>query len=182
MKNVVLFICLLPMQLILPQPISSTYWGLNLSTSLLFEQNTSNDYEMLPPPEIYLHFGHTFNQFIDVDIFAGYITFADNWDGIDMGAAVKSLVIDKFYISVGLNYNPISGGSGEGNQAPIYYKKDFLFCDLGIRYFIDKKAFWELNYSIPLNSNKTYGYNNETVKQLKLISKLKLDFGWNFPF
>ena len=182
MKYLKVLILLLPLQILHAQTDPGLYWGIAIDANLLFEHNTGNNYEILPPPNLYLHFGNAFNKYLRVDIFAGYMPFGDNWDGFDFGFALKPQVIDKFYISAGFNYNPISGGGGEGNQSPIFYKKDFTYGNLGIGYFVTKIAFVEFNYAIPFNSDKIYGYNNKANEQLMLISRLKLDFGWNFSF
>ena len=66
-------------------------------------------------------------------------------------------------------------------------KKNFTYGSLGIGYFVTKNAFVEFNYEILLNKDKIYGYNNsaynynnQTNEQLKLVSSLKLDYGWKF--
>lgn len=185
MKYLKLLILLLPLQILEAQPNRGVYWGVLINANILYENNKgSNSFEISPPPNLYLHFGNVFNKYLNVNIFAGYIAFSGNWDGFDIGFDLKPQVLDKFYITAGFNYNSISGGTGEGNQAPIYYKKDFTYGNLGIGFFVTKIAFVEIEYEIPMNSDKTYGisYNYNPNEQLKLISRIKLDFGWDFSF
>ncbi len=189
MKFLKLIILLLPLQIIEAQPEKGTYWGIALDAGLVFENNIGiNKNEFLLPPNIYLNFGDAFNQYFNINIFVGYIPFSDNWDGFDIGLALKPQLLHRIYLCASIFYNSISGGSGQGNQALIYYQKNFTFGSLGLGYFITKIVYFEFNYAIPLNSDKTYGYNNtnnyfiQTNQELKLVSRIKLDLGWNFSF
>jgi hypothetical protein len=185
MKYLNLLILVLPFQLLFAQPDKGVYWGFDLGAKMMFENNNGGNHsEILPPPNLYLHLGNVFNDILSIDAFAGYVSFSDNWDGIDLGVAVKSQVINKLYLTAGYNYNSLSGdaSSGNGNHVPYYSGRDFNFASLGAGYYLTKLAYVELNYEIPLNSNKVYGntYYSQTLGLLKLNSRLKFDFGWNF--
>ena len=180
-KMFFLVLLLLPLQLINAQVEKGAYWGVSINVESLNENNNAGrTYEILPPPELYLHLGYNFNQYIRAEVSGGYIFTADNWDGFDLGAALKSQIINKLFISAGINYNSIAGGGGE--EKPLYYQKDFVFGSIGLGYYVTSNASIELNYSKPLNSDRAYGYNNSTNRQLELYSKLKLGFCWNFSF
>lgn len=189
MKYFTLFILLLPLQIIEAQPEKGTYWGVAWDAGVVFENNSGiNHYEILPPPNIYLHIGDSFNRYMNINIFAGYMPFSSNWDGFDFGFALKPQIINRLYFSAGIFYSTTSAGSGEGNFAPIYYQKNFTYGSLGLGCYVTKIAYIEFNYAIPLNSDKIYGYANtnnyyiQTNQQLKLVSRIKLDFGWDFSF
>ena len=184
MKYVLLFFLSIPVQLLIAQPNKGFYWGASIDASMLYENNDGNKkWEILPPPNLYLHFGNVFNQYIRLDASVGYLAFSDNWNGFELGLTLKPLVYDQIYAVAGINYNSISGGGGLGNLAPSYYKKDFTYGNIGLGYFLTKIAFVEFNYEVPFN-NSSYGgdFNNPSDGSFKLISKLKLDFGLNFSF
>jgi hypothetical protein len=181
MRYLKLFFLLLPLQLINAQTDNNIYCGIAIGSNLMFEDNNlSNHYEILPPPDIYIHAGYSFSRELNIELSAGYISLADNWNGIDCGVSLKSYVSDKFFTSFGINYNTVSGGGGEGNLSPLYYKKNFISGSFGAGYFVIPNAYVELNYLVPLSSNKLYGYDKNTNEVLRLNGRLKLSFGWNF--
>ena len=181
MKYFKLILLLIPIQIIQAQPAKGLFWGGSINADMIIEQtNVNYHFELLPPPNIYFHLGNVFNEYFRVDLYAGYTAWSGNWNGFDLGAALKSEIYDRTYITLCFSYNPIYGGSGEGMQAPIYYKKTFTYSGIGAGYYITRIAYVQLNYLLPLNLDKTYSisYDGKTTSQL--ISKLKLDFGWNF--
>ena len=181
MKYLKLFILLLPFQFINAQQENAFSIGAAVSANLLFEQyNFNSHYEILPPPDIYIHAGYKFNSGFNVVLSAGYILLADNWNGTDLGIAIKSQAGERFYTIFGINYTSASGGEGEGNQATVYYKKNFFSGNFGAGYLVTKNAFVELNYILPLSSDKVYGFNHSADEILKLNGRLKISFGWNF--
>ncbi len=166
---------------------SGAYWGPSFDVNCLLTNNYNKlDFNILPPVDLYLHLGYKFNNNMQVEIYGGYIFLADNWSGPDIGFNLKHPILNKIYLMAGMSYYYVSGGSGEGNLASKYYIKDFINGDLGIGFFATKIAFAEIEFELPLNSDRTYGigynYYNVLNEKLMLISKLKLNFGWNFSF
>lgn len=187
MKYLMILISLLALQKSEAQYKHGAYWGLSLDVNCLLTNNYNKlDFNILPPVDFYLHLGYKFNNNMQVEIYGSYIFLADNWDGFDLGFNLKHPILNKIYLIAGMSYYYVSGGSGEGNLAPKYYIKDFINGDLGIGFFVTKIAFAEIEFELPLNSDRTYGigynYYNVLNERLILISKLKLNFGWNFSF
>ena len=166
---------------------SGAFWGLSYDVNCLLTNNYNKlDFNILPPVDFYLHLGYKFNNNMQVEIYGSYIFLADNWDGPDIGFNLKHPILNKVYLIAGISYYYLSGESGAGGHLPHYYIKDFINGDLGVGFFVTKIAFAEIEFELPLNSDRTYGmdYNNYFVlnERLILISKLKLNFGWNFSF
>ena len=181
MKYFYLLLFLIPLQFINAQQDNNFYFGADIATNLLFEQyNFNSHYEILPPPDVYIHAGYKFNNGFNVVLTAGYILLADNWNGADLGIGMKSQVGERFYSILGFYYTTVSGGGSEGNLSPVYYKKNFFSGNFGAGYFVTKNAYVELNYILPLTSDKLYGFNHSANEILKLNGRLKLSFGWNF--
>jgi hypothetical protein len=187
MKLYKLLILLLPLQTLIAQPGKGIYAGPALGGNMLLENyNGGRHSEFLPPPEIYLHIGNVFDKHLRLEAFAGYIPFADNWDGFDLGLSLKSQVINKLYITAGFNYNTTSTGESEGNFAPTYNQRDYSYISLGAGYYVTKIMYIEFEYEIPLNNDRVYGtaYGLQTTgisaSSLKLRNRLKLVFGWDF--
>ncbi len=168
---------------------SPARWGISIDVNTMFvKDNNGSNFGILPPPDLYLYLGNVFNKHFQVDAYGGYILFADNWNGPEIGITLKYQILNKCLGSAGLSYAFIAGGQNlPGNNTPIYYKRNFSYLNIGGEYFLTDILFIEIIYYIHLNSDLIYGesrqsYANEPIERYKLSGKLKVGFSFNFSF
>ncbi len=169
------------------QDYKTTYLGASIDINYMLEKaGTSSTSELLPPPDLYLHLGSSFNRHIKTELYLGYVSFADNWDGLDLGLTLKYKIINKTLLLAGLGFNSTSGGDElSGNFTPVFYKKDFTYLNFGLQRNLAKNVFLEFLYSQPLNGSKEYGESStdnfpEPSYYFKLMGKLKVGIGYHF--
>lgn len=166
------------------QIIIKPYFGVSINVNYMREKaGTSSTSELLPPPDLYLHLGSSFNGDIKTELYLGFISFADNWDGLDLGLTLKYEIINKTLLLAGLGFNSTSGGDNlPGNNTPVFYQKDFTYLNFGLQRNLSKNVFLEFLYSQPLNGDKKYGESSypHIAYYFKLMGKLKIGIGYHF--
>ncbi len=182
LKYLALLFMILPVVLLEAQIAQGMIGGVSLNVNYMIEnKNSSLSNEILPPPDLSVYLGYDFNNFFTANFYADYNSFADNWDGLELGAAFKYMVINNLFASGGFSYAFISGGNDSpGNNPLILVKRNFTYLNIGAEYFLSKISFVELIYSKPVDKNTVYGYDSYGNNILSLSGKIKLGFGFNF--
>ena len=182
MKYLLILILLFPLKESSGQTVPGVYWGISFNTQLLLEKDAGNSVELLPPPDIYLHFKPVFIKYLQADLYAGYIIFTEAWNGLDLGFNIRSKPLLKFAFLVGINRLHVTGGMPGNSRYNYYQNTAFDFLNVGADYYMSKNGYIEFEYSSVISRDKVFGFNENANKPMKLTGKLEFGLGWDIPF
>lgn len=182
MKYFILFLVIILLVKVQGQSIPCINWGLSIQSHLLLEKDAGTSIEFLPPPDFYLHIKPTFTNYLQADVYAGYIIFTSTWNGIDVGFNFRSRLNRRFDIIAGMDRLHVTGGL-PGHSGYIYHVNTaFNFLNFGTDYYLSKKLYVEILYSAVVSRNKIFGYNNKSDKPMALRGKIDFGLGWDLTF